>query len=253
MSSRADYLSKYVSGGETKKKKKKPRTTPKTHIVKIDAHILPELTETTQSEDLDLIAAAKEGEEIDSPAVVESGTRQFKGFKRIDNGEVVKPENASNLTVFRDSSGRIVDINERRKEILAAKRQKDEDDEKLRISVNRSDFDKQKDQKEKAKLELTASFSVSKDSKEYNDYMKSKSRLDDPLLGFEAKDASPGPGRPTYNKGINPANRFGIKAGYFWDGVVRANGFEDLLMRKRNEQRALKLEKKEEYDEWDYE
>lgn len=252
MSSRADYLSKYLSGGETKKKKKKSKSTTRPDIVKIDTPKLPEL-EATQAEDLDLIAAAKEGEEIDSPAVVESGTKQNRGFKRIDNGEVVKPENANNLAVFRDSSGRIVDINERRKEILAAKKQKEEDDEKLRVSVNKSDFDKKRDLEEHEKLALAASFSVSKDSKEYNDHMKGKSRLDDPLLRFEVKPVPSEGGRPTYNKGISPANRFGIKAGYFWDGVVRASGFEDLLMRKRNEQRALKLEKKEEYDEWDYE
>lgn len=264
MSSRADYLSKYVSdtkasSSKSKKKKKKTRE----NNVKVINNV--EIVDNITSYDNEV-----EDEDEDLPIKVSGiGLRENKGFKRIDNKEVVVPETNTTSksneeiqdvnkgeTVYRDLSGRVINISERRKELAKEKEEK----EAMKIEaekINVSDISKLTEKKLEEDLKSIKTFRVLKDDEDYNKLMKSKTRFDDPLFSFDSKNTSvtnsSKSGRFEYDKGISAKNRFNIKSGYFWDGIDRSNGFEDLILEKRQEQMYNKIREKStaSYDEID--
>lgn len=206
--SKLDYLLKYTSKPKSKKK-------TKNNVITTD----------------DTIKAVEVPDE-DIP-VVES---KFKGFKRIDNEtpqdiqahetpnpnkQPSNPPTNPQETVFRDLTGKVIDITQ-----VSAKKPG-----KKIIKTT-----------EVAAKEPVKSFTVSRSSKEYNDHLKSKVGVDDPMRNKITPD------RLTYNKGLNIPNRFGIKAGVMWDGIDRSNGFEKLVLRKREENKANSKREVDEYE-----
>lgn len=57
---------------------------------------------------------------------------------------------------------------------------------------------------------------------------------DDPLKIWNEENLI----KPFECKYSGPGNRFNIKPGHRWDGVVRGNGFENKLMQEQNLRRA---------------
>lgn len=177
-----------------------------------------------------------------------TGTKeQFKGFKRIDNGERISliiddesPEVESKLaTIYRDRSGKVIDVEEKKRE-FDAKQAKRMEPKWKEIRLTESEL-----------LTHTAGIPMT--------HVKQRQRqhdltLEDPM----AKISTPSQSETAtleYSKGVHIPNRFGIKAGCFWDGVDRGNGFEALLMAKRTEDRYHAKEKtqhsaNDEYDEF---
>jgi pre-mRNA-splicing factor CWC26 len=96
-----------------------------------------------------------------------------------------------------------------------------------------------------------STFARHADDDRLEDLRKSEIRKDDPMAAYAYKktkkqqDASGVPQRPVY-KGPPPRpNRYGIRPGYRWDGVDRANNFEDKLLTsnfsvKRRKEEAYK-------------
>ena len=85
----------------------------------------------------------------------------------------------------------------------------------------------------------------SADDYEMNDELKEVQRWNDPAAGFLSapkKTAggvrSRGSGKPVYQGAFEP-NRYGIKPGYRWDGVDRANGFEKKWFAARNKRKDV--------------
>lgn len=224
-------LSKYLGAGKKKKERKL-----KNVIVTEE----PTLLSTNASENI-----IDEGEL--GPVQVSNVVTQSKGFRRIDNGNVVEPTEKQD-TVFRDSSGRIIDIEERKLELEQQKREREQKQLELEAQVNEGDVQRIENEQLQDKLRQAQSNHFSRDDREYNDFMRAKKHFDDPLLILKSDTTSSNSisksGRPNYSKGISPANRFNIVAGVYWDGIDRSNGFEESVMRRRNERNAEKQNQK---------
>lgn len=224
MSSRADYLARYMSGSETKtKKKKKSRKSKESNETKIIVDT-PVIREPVQEE----IPEDDPEDEMVPTKVDLSSTKPNKGFKRIDTGEHItkEPEAISNSelteqpqTVYRDSSGRIVDINQRKQEFDERKSQQQQNNQFTEIRLNEIE------QQQQSKVQ----------------YQPQDASIDDPMTLFEPNETKVVDDY-SYTKGTNPINRYNIKAGYFWDGIDRSNGFEQLKLRQINQLKYNKLE-----------
>lgn len=249
--SRADYLTKYLLGDSKKKKlkKKKKNEEDSTRSIVITDEPDPIISNVPEPE-------PEEGEDEFTPVNVEV-KNNFKGFKRIDGVEIKPKEDSAPQTIYRDSSGLVVDIEARKKQLAELKQQQQVDKVAKQQLVNLGEAEKIEKEKLEKRLKSSKSFNISKEDDQYNTIMKAKRRFDDPLQNFQSEPQSvdvSNTGRPNYNKGISPANRFNIKAGYFWDGIDRSNGFEELLMRKRTEEQAKKFDSSvnQSYNDYDY-
>lgn len=261
--SRADYLSKYLSGEDKKKKKKSKKDQLPSLVVIGGARPMPSVEHTN-----DILTASNDPENEYLPAKVDHvAIKQLKGFKRIDNGQEAKPAESfpevtsqQPKTVYRDQSGRIVDLETKRRELQEEKKQNIIDAANLRDRLNTGELDMLKREEARLAESQAKRFDVSKEDKEYVAYMKQKDRFEDPMAIFGATapdvEEKTKTGRPVYAGGVHPVNRFKIKAGHFWDGVDRTNGYEDRLIEKRSQQYVQKVTNKasaESYSEYDFE
>ncbi|TDZ54928.1 Pre-mRNA-splicing factor CWC26 [Colletotrichum trifolii] len=134
-------------------------------------------------------------------------------------------------TVYRDATGRRVDVSMKRAE---ARRLAAEAEEKERLAklAPKGDVQIEEARKRRELLEdaKTMKFARTADDEELNQELKEQDRWNDPMAQFMAEKTLGGKGkkgkkRPVY-AGATPPNRYGIKPGYRWDGVDRSNGFE---------------------------
>ncbi|CUM65019.1 uncharacterized protein PRCAT00002638001 [Priceomyces carsonii] len=266
MSSRAAYLSRYLSSSDDKPKKGKKgknernaTTTERSNIVIKNDQCLSNNVGSDEEygEDEDVTEQA--------PMKIEmNGKRSFKGFKRIDgqnNSDKAIAEPLSNQmapeTIYRDLMGRKIDLDARRKEIENEK-QHEKRNERLREqenrAINQSEISRLENERVERRLKDTKTFHVSKDDEEYVNLMKSKARIDDPAVAFSGEPQQSSnislTGKYYYSKGLNLPNRFGVKAGYLWDGIDRSNGFEALILQKREDMKYKDMTSKttESYD-----
>lgn len=289
MSSRLDYLSKYLQHDDDAKKKKKKKkkatsdqnssfsSTPAPVIVCNEIH--PSKATDEDEEHKELLEVNSE----DTPVTVESGSsqKQNMGFKRIDNGNVVERNSGSDQsknqnftahpesvlvqpstqgdTIYRDSGGRIVNLEDKRIEIKNRRDNAEENKRRTQEAINLGEVDKIRHEDLSKKLESSKRFDYSRTNEEYVNRMKQRDQFDDPLSAFASKEeaeVASVTGRPIYQKGVQPVNRFNISAGYFWDGIDRSNGFETKLVTKRNEikmKNVIEKNSKESYTEYDFE
>lgn len=154
-------------------------------------------------------------------------------------------------TIYRDASGRVVNIAMKRAEARAqaeeAERRKREEEDKKRGDV-------QIHQREERKRELAEAaetpFARGADDEKLNAELKERNVWGDPMAGqleTEPVTAAKGKGvkvisksitgRPLY-KGAAAPNRYGIRPGHKWDGVDRGSGFEGEWFKARNVQKG---------------
>ncbi|TQV93014.1 Pre-mRNA-splicing factor cwc26 [Cordyceps javanica] len=147
-------------------------------------------------------------------------------------------------TVYRDATGRRIDISMKRAEARRAAAEAEEKErlakEALKGEVQQEEARRRREQLEDAKLMPLARTA---DDEEMNRELREQARWNDPMTQFMSGKESAAKGkskrRPVY-AGAAPPNRYGIKPGYRWDGVDRGTGFEAerfkaLNRRKRNE------------------
>lgn len=137
-------------------------------------------------------------------------------------------------TVYRDSSGRVIDIKSQvaaEEAQAAARARKDEE----RSTWGQGLVQKQERQRAAAELSSVRSQGIARkaDDANYNRHFKEQLRADDPALAFLTKKRDEGPKKPKY-KGNWPPNRYNIPPGYRWDGVDRGNGFEEMLFERKS-------------------
>ncbi len=181
---------------------------------------------------------------LQSAATVSAQLRQRQQQER-DEFERHRKNAKEEETVYRDATGRRIDISMKRAE---ARRMAAEAEEKERLAkealkgeVQQEEARRRREQLQDAKLMPLARKA---DDEDMNRELKEQERWNDPMMQFmSGKELSTGKGkskrRPVYT-GAAPPNRYGIKPGYRWDGVDRGTGFEAerfkaLNRRKRNE------------------
>lgn len=181
---------------------------------------------------------------LQSAATVSAQLRQRQAQER-DEFERHRKNAKEEETVYRDATGRRIDISMKRAE---ARRMAAEAEEKERLAkealkgeVQQEEARRRREQLQDAKLMPLARTA---DDEDMNRELKEQERWNDPMMQFmSGKEESTGKAkskrRPVY-AGAAPPNRYGIKPGYRWDGVDRGTGFEAerfkaLNRRKRNE------------------
>ncbi|PWN40622.1 hypothetical protein IE81DRAFT_325412 [Ceraceosorus guamensis] len=165
---------------------------------------------------------------------VQSGNSEPDTFRKRPNVEQEE-------TVYRDSSGRKMDLKEeeakrKREEVESEKKER----EKGMWNVGEVQKKMQKEARERERLVGMENFARGADDLSRNAELKSVERADDPALRFLTKKREEGPQKPKYKGPRPPPNRFGILPGYRWDGVDRGNGFEAKYFRARNEREDRK-------------
>lgn len=138
-------------------------------------------------------------------------------------------------TVYRNSSGRVIDTTAADAAEALAQRQRDQ---KAAERATWSQGLVQRSARTAAASELASvrdkGVARRATDEDYNKHFKDQLRADDPALAFLTKKRVQGPQKPKY-KGPWPPNRYGIAPGYRWDGVDRGNGFEKRVMERKAE------------------
>lgn len=131
-------------------------------------------------------------------------------------------------TVYRDATGRRIDISLRRQE---ARREADEKARKEREELEMQKGDVQRAEKEKRREQLDDArfmpLARKVDDEDMNRELKEVERWNDPAAQFIVKKSKGKSvsGKPLYQGAAAP-NRYGIRPGHKWDGVDRGNGWE---------------------------
>ncbi|KAH7327833.1 Pre-mRNA-splicing factor of RES complex-domain-containing protein [Stachybotrys elegans] len=135
-------------------------------------------------------------------------------------------------TVYRDATGRRIDISMKRAEARRAAAEAEEK-ERLKLEAMKGDVQLEEARRRRQQLDdaKVMTFARTADDEDMNRELKEKERWNDPMmqyLGQEKEKSGKGKAskrRPVY-MGAAPPNRYGIKPGYRWDGVDRGTGFE---------------------------
>ncbi|EJU02170.1 hypothetical protein DACRYDRAFT_21913 [Dacryopinax primogenitus] len=155
---------------------------------------------------------------------------------------VVDATDLEQETVYRDASGRKINLSIARAE---KKRKEREEAEKIGRRMEWGKGVIQRQEAEQRRNELHGgqqkNFSRSANDTDMNKHMKEEQRWSDPAAAFLTKKKL-GPKRPAYSGPLPPPNRFCILPGYRWDGVDRGNGFEKKLFQRQNERQRTGLE-----------
>ena len=160
-------------------------------------------------------------------------------------------------TVYRDATGRRIDVSLRKAEI---RRAAEEAERAKRKEKEEAMGDVQRQQKEERKQDLEdarfLSLGRGADDEEMNEKLRGEVRFDDPMREYMAKkraeemgdrggggDGEVRAGRKGVSgvknskklyQGHAPPNRYGILPGWRWDGVDRGNGFEKAWFQARS-------------------
>ncbi|KAI0322874.1 Pre-mRNA-splicing factor of RES complex-domain-containing protein [Amylostereum chailletii] len=201
---------------------------------------------------------------VDAPQPFKGGLLTSKELRsklpsaRVEREELSREEHlAAQETVYRDASGRKLDMKAERVEAARKKREREEKEaQKMEWGKGLVQRDQEEERKKKEASLRGKDFVRYADDAELNRDQKEQERWNDPAAAFltvrrlyasacsvltcsplTQKKRTKGPRKPEYNGPPPPPNRFGIRPGYRWDGVDRGNGFEAKLFQRQNERK----------------
>lgn len=154
-------------------------------------------------------------------------TREWEAEQRA-KGHKASGSGAAEETVYRDATGRRIDISMRRQE---ARREADEKakKEKAELEAQKGDVQLAARAKRREDLDEARFMPVARtiEDVEMNREMKEQDRWNDPAAQFltSKKEGRSAGGKKLY-QGASAPNRYGIRPGHAWDGVDRGNGHE---------------------------
>jgi len=228
--------------------------------VAADAILADAQAESAKRAEQDEDAPAVVGEEDDGPmmasgaaAGLQTADQVTAALKRKEKAERkamqdagLDPTGKAQETIYRDASGRIINVAMKRAEMRAKaeeeERKKQEELEGRKGDVQRREKEERKRDLQEAKVMGVARYA---DDTKLNDELKERGRWNDPMAQLLAsKQSSKGGkskgGGKTYQGAFEP-NRYGIRPGWRWDGVDRGNGFERKWFAARNKAKVREL------------
>ncbi|KAJ5219603.1 Bud13 [Penicillium chermesinum] len=194
-----------------------------------DAILASAAAERATQQGVDDEAPMIEDTEGDGPRM-ESGARA--GLQTAEQTAAMAQE-----TIYRDASGRIINVAMKRAEARRAEEEKRKAEERARESLL-GDVQRQQREERKQQLQDIKTMPVARgiDDEERNAELRGAERWNDPAAAFltektTARNAVSG--KPLYKGSFQP-NRYGIRPGHRWDGVDRSTGFEKEWFAARN-------------------
>ncbi|PHH83572.1 hypothetical protein CDD82_7133 [Ophiocordyceps australis] len=153
-------------------------------------------------------------------------------LRRRQASEKKRSKEKEEETVYRDATGRRVDVSMKRAEArrAAAEAHKKEVEAKQKL-MGQVQLDQARKRKELLQDAQLMPLARTADDEQLNKDLKEEQRWNDPISQFVSQKQTAAAGaksskrQPVYTGAALP-NRYGIKPGYRWDGVDRGNGFE---------------------------
>lgn len=184
-------------------------------------------------------------EDSDSDLDVRNPTKQKQKDSKTQPNAYQIIQKGQEKTVFRDKTGRAKNILDKRIADDEAARKKLENKEKWdKWSAGISTSERKKDYDENLQHEMNKPLARLADDEDLNNYQKSITRLDDPMLKYfknkEEKARKKQGHYPEYKGVVTNPNRFNIRPGYRWDGVDRSNNFEKKYFDKQSSLKSLR-------------
>lgn len=183
------------------------------------------------------------GAGLQSAAQVEAAiSRRKEQERKALEAEMGKMSGKGQETIYRDASGRMINVAMKRAEARRAEeerwRKEGERAEAAKGDVQRVEKEKRRKDLEEAKYMKVARYA---DDVDLNEELREREHWNDPAAAFlSARKAGKSvTGKPLY-KGAAPPNRYGIRPGYRWDGVDRSTGFEKEYFAARNKRQNMR-------------
>ena len=168
--------------------------------------------------------------------------REKQERKRMEEAGL-DPTGKAQETIYRDASGRIINVAMKRAE-MRAKAEEEERKQREELEARKGDVQRREKEQRRQDLEEAKVMGIARyaDDEKLNAELKEQERWNDPMAQLLAtKKSSKSGGKSkgsgkTYQGAFEP-NRYGIKPGWRWDGVDRGNGFERKWFAARNKKR----------------
>lgn len=172
----------------------------------------------------------------DTAAMVKAQERRKKAEEALYR-DPAAVDAKSQETIYRDASGRIINVQMKRAEARRAEAEKKAKEEAAREALM-GDVQRQQRELRKQELQDIRAMPVARgiEDEALNDELKDAARWNDPAAQFLTQKKGPGAsvsGKPLYKGSFQP-NRYGIRPGHRWDGVDRSTGFEKEWFAARN-------------------